>query len=513
MPLTKVIIQKIVAKHVPTLRESSQINSFNLAPFRQAMVHSSVNKRYNYERLEFLGDAVFHYCISDYIYHRYPEEEEGFLTKMRICLERDTAMAELCRDLELDSCIQSTEKITDKELEDVMEAFIGAFYLVFGSDHTYELVQNSLECYKDFASMIEDDCNYKDVWLRYCHRRVWGNTVYRNTMKNGVYTSRAGCEGKPGVYAGQGTGDTQKDAEQNASRDALEKEGIVKDGRTRTGWEADYPLESETPSIGGIITHNPTNKALMASDIRNLLKIYNIRLTGRINKSLFQQACTHRSYVKHRKLTREEREANIDCVPLGKSSNDRLQFLGNAVAHLVYSEMLYHRYKEENEGYLTVVRSRIERKDAVSYLAYKSGVEPYILISTFLEDNGGRENKKITGGVLEAWFGAVHLSYGLETTRELILTMVERYLNMESLTQTETNYRDLVKQLCKEQDWSKPIFKVLRESGPDHQKTFCVGIYVDDMLLARGKSGTKKEASHAACQALIEKVKRADGQT
>ena len=127
-------IDYIIKSYVPELRYDTKFyDRINMDFFRESMLHVSTKQKSNdktYERLEYLGDAIFHMVVTEYFYKRYDEENEGFLTKLRIRLERGDSMVELAKNIKISCYIQiKCILLNEHIIEDIFEAFIGAFYL------------------------------------------------------------------------------------------------------------------------------------------------------------------------------------------------------------------------------------------------------------------------------------------------------------------------------------------------------------------------------------------------
>lgn len=199
------------------------------------------------ERIEFLGDSVVSFVVANYLYERFPEQNEGFLTRLKtklVCGERLAGFAEY---LKLNKYIMLSKYVDNvchgrrskKIMEDAFEAFIGAIYKDFSIKGTGYGIQaatwfltNVIEKNVDFADMIMNDTNYKDQLLRY-FQKIYPNGVYpiynvisvEGPNHNRVFNvSVSNIEGE---ILGYGTGGSKKKAEQNASKEALVKMNII----------------------------------------------------------------------------------------------------------------------------------------------------------------------------------------------------------------------------------------------------------------------------------------------
>ena len=190
----------------------------------------------SYQRLEYLGDAVIHMAIAKYLYERYPNEDEGFLTKIRTRLENGKTEAEISRCLGLHEyvVISRTMEVTGgrlnnyKTLEDAFEAFIGALSTEISLDTCVNFVINIIEKECDITDMICYENNYKGRLMKICHAEKWDEVNYdtdddgdgdENKIKK-YFSVVATCGGK---YIGRGKGKSKKSAQQRAAKEILIK--------------------------------------------------------------------------------------------------------------------------------------------------------------------------------------------------------------------------------------------------------------------------------------------------
>lgn len=208
--------------------------------------------------------------------------------------------------------------------------------------------------------------------------------------------------------------------------------------------------------------------------------------------SLLQQAFVHRSYIN------ENRQS-------GLSHNERLEFLGDAVLELVITDFLYKKYTDKPEGELTAYRSALVNADTCAGIATKLAMGNYLLLSKGESKDTGRARQYILANALEALIGAIYLDLGLEEAYKFIeknfTPMIEKIISEKS----HVDSKSLFQEKAQEFDGITPSYKTIKESGPDHEKKFTVGVYVGKELQAVGEGVSKQEAEQVAAKLALEK--------
>ncbi len=208
-----------------------------------------------------------------------------------------------------------------------------------------------------------------------------------------------------------------------------------------------------------------------------------------ITLDLLITAFTHRSYLnEHRKTVSEH--------------NERLEFLGDAVLELVVTEYLYGNFSEP-EGILTNWRSSLVRTESIGAAAERLGFEPLLRLSRGEKRGTDRARAQILANSFEAVAGAIYLDKGYEAAKvfitDNILSTFDDILKSGSWMDPKSHLQEVVQS----QGGSTPQYKVLSEVGPDHEKTFSVGVYVDDQLKGEGIGPSKQAAQVAAAAAAL----------
>lgn len=210
------------------------------------------------------------------------------------------------------------------------------------------------------------------------------------------------------------------------------------------------------------------------------------------NKDLLDLALTHRSWVNEHKGLR--------------SSNERLEFLGDAVLEFIVSKELFTEFPDKEEGYLTALRANIVNTISLADLARKLDLGPHIYLSKGEEDGGGRDNGSLLADTVEAVIGAIYIDGGTPEAekfiKENLLTDLEKRAK-EPLKDSKSGLQEFVQA----KGLSAPKYQVMEESGPDHIKRFVVEVLVDGKSWGVGEGKSKSAAEQAAAlQALAKKV-------
>ncbi len=204
------------------------------------------------------------------------------------------------------------------------------------------------------------------------------------------------------------------------------------------------------------------------------------------DRNFLQSALTHRSYLN------ENRKWPIP-------HNERLEFLGDAVLELITTEHLYRTFPDP-EGELTNLRSALVNYKMLSDVASSLGLEQYILLSKGEAKDMGRARQVILANALEALIGAIYLDGGFEQARnfvnEFIITRLSEVVSSGKVLDPKSKFQEL----AQEKIAVTPHYKVLAEWGPDHDKQFEVGVFINDKQVATGLGSSKQEAEIAAAE-------------
>ena len=211
------------------------------------------------------------------------------------------------------------------------------------------------------------------------------------------------------------------------------------------------------------------------------------------DRELLKHALTHSSAANEKHLGRT-------------GSNERLEFLGDAVLELVSSEFLYGRYPLLPEGEMTKKRAGMVCEMSLAYCAREFGLQEYILLGKGEELTGGRSRDSIVSDATEAVIGAVYLDGGFEEARKFIRRHI---LNDMDRKQLFFDSKTILQELIQENTQSGIEYVLEKEEGPDHDKLFTFSVMVNGEVLGTGTGHTKKAAEQSAAYMAIQKIRQA----
>ncbi len=232
------------------------------------------------------------------------------------------------------------------------------------------------------------------------------------------------------------------------------------------------------PVIGFL---NSTQKKELESNIN-----YKIR-----NIAYFEQALTHRSY--------------LQIIGNDKFySNERLEFLGDAILGMIIAYYLFSYHYKDLEGELTKMRAKLVNRVSLTKVARAIKLDEFVMLSYSAEKALKAGNDSILADTLEAIIAAIYLDSGIESSRNFIIKVILPVLTDEFIQTNDTNYKSKLLEVVQAEGKKAPYYNVLLEEGPDHDKKFTIGVYVEGEIFGTGKGKTKKEAEQdAANNALL----------
>lgn len=277
-------------------------------------------------------------------------------------------------------------------------------------------------------------------------------------------------------------------------------------------------LEQEDKKLN---PYNFNNVLITIDDIQNIFNKFDIDDEPK-DVNLYQNAFVHKSYS----LTKNNLEEIVDkpegALDLMKTDNERLEFLGDSVLGLVISKYLYERYPNQNEGFLTRMKTNLVRAEALSYLANEIQLNKFIIMSRHIEDKcNGRNSMKILEDIFEAFIGAIFLDFnetifentdfysgmGFHICEKLIINIIEEKVDFSELIKTNTNYKDQISKYFKKTFDAYPTYNEVDMEEINNQKIFTVNIKDHEgKILAEGNGTSKKRAEQSASRNALIKL-------
>lgn len=229
----------------------------------------------------------------------------------------------------------------------------------------------------------------------------------------------------------------------------------------------------------------------MSFDAKKIKETLGITMS---NHALFHEAMTHRSYLN---------EHRSHPVP----HNERLEFLGDAVLELVVTERLYADFPDRPEGELTSLRAALVNSDMLSKIGRDLEIDEFLLMSRGEAKDTGRARLFLIANAVEAIIGALYLDQGYAASQafieEHVLTRTQEVLDAKLYTDPKSRFQEIAQEKLS----VTPQYRVLHESGPDHDRKFVAGVYIGEELVAEGEGLSKQEAQRNAAKNGLEEKK------
>lgn len=211
------------------------------------------------------------------------------------------------------------------------------------------------------------------------------------------------------------------------------------------------------------------------------------------NRSLLEQAVIHSSYVNE----------NLELV---SSHNERLEFLGDAVLGFIVAEKLYQEFPDITEGEMTKLRAALVRRDTLARVARAVELGDFLYMGKGEEASGGRTKTPNLARALEAMIGAIYLDRGLATARDAVLKLLGKELSRVSRYGAGVDYKSRLQELIQSRNQSTPAYRLVAQTGPDHDRRFTVEVMTGDVILGRGTGKSKKLAETEAARLALDRL-------
>ena len=209
--------------------------------------------------------------------------------------------------------------------------------------------------------------------------------------------------------------------------------------------------------------------------------------------SSLEQALVHSSYINE----------NPGAAPV---SNERLEFLGDAILGFIVAEKLYQDFPDLAEGDMTRLRSVLVRRDTLARVAGTIKLGDYLYLGRGEETSGGRHKSANLSGALEALLGAVFFDQGLAITKDVTLKLLDKELRKVASQGRVVDYKSQLQELIQSRYQSAPAYRLVKESGPSHDRRFTVEVIAGKTILGRGFGKNKKTAETAAARSALKQL-------
>jgi ribonuclease-3 len=211
------------------------------------------------------------------------------------------------------------------------------------------------------------------------------------------------------------------------------------------------------------------------------LKIY--------NEHLLQRALTHRSYLNEHPEVLED--------------NERLEFLGDAILDFLVGAWLYNHFPEMSEGELTRMRSALVRTEQLAEFAKQINLGEVIYLGKGEEESGGRERTALLCAAFESVIGALYLDSSVQAVEDFVEPLLDKAAQQIIIGRRERDPKSIFQEWIQAQGFGTPAYRVISTTGPDHNKTFVIQLWVGDKMYGQGTGNSKRSATKSAAQAAL----------
>ena len=211
------------------------------------------------------------------------------------------------------------------------------------------------------------------------------------------------------------------------------------------------------------------------------------------DKNILLTALSHSSYAN-------------DYLGGPTKGNERLEFLGDAILDMVVSADLYERFPEKQEGFLSKLRAEIVCTEALGDVADHFRLNEYMLLGKGEEAKGARYRHSITSDLVEALIAAVYMDGGFDAAFRTVHKLMDYTIEKGSRDQLPSDSKTKLQELCQKKEGSGPEYRIIKEEGPDHDKTFTAAVFIKGKQVSTGMGKTKKEAEAAAAAEALKRI-------
>lgn len=203
--------------------------------------------------------------------------------------------------------------------------------------------------------------------------------------------------------------------------------------------------------------------------------------------------------LRHRSVLADENYSPSD-------SYERLEFLGDAVLDLIITEIIFQKFPQKNEGFLTKLRAKLVKGDSLASYAKKLNLSELLVLGERAQGQGIEFSKSILADVFEALVGAIYMDQGYTPTFEFVGRVIQKNVDFQDVIKTLDNHKSILLEYAQAHKMAIPEYEVVAEEGPGHDKTFEIRVIVDNREYGKGKGKSKKEAEQLAAKEALQKL-------
>jgi len=231
------------------------------------------------------------------------------------------------------------------------------------------------------------------------------------------------------------------------------------------------------------IPYNINNIFITEDDLIKLLDNYNVKVDKIIKIELFREAFTHKSYCKKSFFTdqilkdaKNELNNPSELIELRDKSYEMHEMFGDTVLKVCITYYLKKRYPNENEGFITRLKTKIEDKTNLAALSKEMGLGKYFIISKHIELTNGRNLERLHEDIFEAFMSALFESNGFEPCLMLIINLLETLIDYSQKLYCDNNYKDILLRYHHSKEWAHPKYDIIHHEGPAHKRKYLIGL-------------------------------------
>lgn len=254
--------------------------------------------------------------------------------------------------------------------------------------------------------------------------------------------------------------------------------------------------------------YNERNSLITVPELQKMFSKYELDIVPK-NLDVYIQALTHKSYTfseyDAKNVEEWKKMMPKQTMELRNEHNERLEFLGDSIIKCVVSRYLYLRYYEEDEGFLTKLKTKIENRKNLARFAKKLGLGKYVIIAKQLEYSCSRDSDKLLEDCFESLMGALYLDQGFEAVDQLMIVLLETEVDYAELLYRDTNFKDKLLRFFHQQQWSHPLYVDVDSKQQGSKWTFTVSVKKDsgEIVSTASETSKKRAEQKAAMLALL----------